>query len=77
MVDLDKLDRNNNNYPIKSVLMEIVDNDYCFIESVLLKALDFVEMLVNKNNNQVYIKLNEMKKAIEKGSLPQQFKDKL
>lgn len=77
MVDLDKLDRNNNNYSIKSALMEIVDNEYYFIESVLLKAFDFMEILVNKNNNPVYTKLNEMKKAIEKGTLPQQFKDKL
>ena len=77
MVDLDKLDRNNNNYSIKSALMEIVNNKYYFIESVLLKAFDFMEILVNKNNNPVYTKLNEMKKAIENGTLPQQFKDKL
>ena len=77
MVDLDKLDRNNNNYSIKSALMEIVDNEYYFIESVLLKAFDFMEILVNKNNNPVYTKLNEMKKAIGDGTLPQQFKDKL
>lgn len=77
MVDLDKLDRNNNNYPIKSALMEIVDNEYYLIESVLLKAFDFVEILVNKNNNPVHTKLNEMKDAIGNGLLPQQFKDKL
>lgn len=77
MVDLDKLDRNNNNYSIKSALMEIVNNEYYFIESVLLKAFDFMEILVNKNNNPVYTKLNEMKKAIGNGTLPQQFKDKL
>jgi len=77
MVDLDALDRNNNNYSIQSALMEIVANEYYFIESALLKTLDFVEALIDKNNNPVYTKLNEMKKAIEKGSLPQQFKDKL
>ena len=77
MVDLDNLDRKKNNYSIKSALLDIVDNEYYFIESVLLKVFDFVEILVNKNNNPVYTKLNEMKKAIEKGSLPQQFKDKL
>lgn len=77
MVDLDNLDRKKNNYSIKSALLDIVDNEYYFIESVLLKAFDFVEILVNKNNNPVYTKLNEMKKAIEKGSLPKQFKDKL
>ena len=77
MVDLDKLDRNNNNYSIKSALMEIVNNEYYFIESVLLKAFDFMEILVNKNNNPVHTKLNEMKNAIENGSLPQPFKDKL
>lgn len=77
MVDLDNLDRNNNNYSIKSALLDMVDNEYYFIESALLKTLDFVEALIDKNNNPVYIKLNEMKKAIEKGLLPQQFKDKL
>lgn len=77
MVDLDNLDRNNNNYSIKSALLDMVDNEYYFIESALLKTLDFVEALIDKNNNPVYIKLNEMKKAIEKGFLPQQFKDKL
>lgn len=77
MVDLDKLDRNNNNYSIKSALMEIVDNEYYFIESALLKTLDFVETLINKNNNPVHTKLNEMKEAIVNGLLPKQFKDKL
>lgn len=77
MVDLDNLDRNNTNYSIKSALLDMVDNEYYFIESALLKTLDFVEALIDKNNNPVYIKLNEMKKAIEKGLLPQQFKDKL
>lgn len=77
IVDLDALDRNNNNYSIKSALLDIVDNEYYFIESVLLKALDFVEMLVNKNNNLVHAKLNEMKENIEHGLLPQSFKDKL
>ena len=77
MVDLDALYRSRKDYSIKSALLDIVDNEYYFIESVLLKAFDFVEILVNKNNNPVYTKLNEMKKAIEKGSLPQQFKDKL
>lgn len=77
MVDLDKLDRNNNNYSIKSALLDIVDNEYYFIESVLLKAFDFVEILVNKNNNPVHTKLNEMKENIEHGLLPQPFKDKL
>ena len=78
MVDLDALDRNNNNYSIKSALLDIVDNEYYFIESVLLKAFEFVEILVNKNHNPVHIKLNEMKKNIEHGLLlPQSFKDKL
>lgn len=77
MVDLDGLDRKNNHYPIKAALMEIVDNEYYFIESALLKTLDFVEALINKNNNPVYTKLNEMKDTIGNGLLPQQFKDKL
>lgn len=77
MVDLDNLDRKKNNYSIKSALLDIVDNEYYLIESVLLKAFDFVEILVNKNNNPVYIKLNEMKENIENGLLPQSFKDKL
>ena len=77
MVDLDALDRNNNNYSIKSALLDIVDNEYYFIESVLLKAFEFVEILVNKNHNPVHIKLNEMKENIEHGLLPQSFKDKL
>lgn len=78
MVDLDALDRNNNNYSIKSALLDIVDNEYYFIESVLLKAFEFVEILVNKNHNPVHIKLNEMKKNIEHVLLlPQSFKDKL
>lgn len=77
MVDLDALYRSRKDYSIKSALMEIVDNEYYLIESVLLKAFDFVEILVNKNNNPVYTKLNEMKDAIGNGLLPQQFKDKL
>lgn len=77
MVDLDTLDRNNNNYAIKSALMEIMDNEYYVIESSLLKILDFVEILVNKNHNPVHIKLNEMREAIKNGLLPQSFKDKL
>ena len=77
MVDLDALDRNNNNYAIKSALMEIMDNEYYVIESSLLKTLDFMETLINKNNNPVHIKLNEMKENIEHGLLPQSFKDKL
>lgn len=77
MVDLDNLDRNNNNYSIKSALLDMVDNEYYFIESVLLKTFDFVETLINKNNNPVHTKLNEMKAAIENRTLPQQFNDKL
>lgn len=77
MVDLDNLDRKNNNYSIKSALLDMVDNEYYFIESALLKTLDFVEALIDKNNNPVYIKLNEMKENIEHSLLPKQFKDKL
>ena len=77
MVDLDALDRKNNNYPIKSAFMEIVDNEYYSIDSALVKTFDFVETLINKNNNAAHTKLNEMKTAIENRLLPQQFKDKL
>ena len=77
MVDLDALYRSRKDYSIKSALLDMVDNEYYFIESVLLKALNFVEMLVNKNNNPVHTKLNEMKENIEHGLLPQPFKDKL
>lgn len=77
MVDLDALDRSMKDYSIKSALLDIVDNEYYFIESVLLKAFEFVEILVNKNNNPVHTKLNEMKENIENGLLPKQFKDKI
>lgn len=77
MVDLDALDRKNNNYPIKSAFMEIVDNEYYSIDSALVKTFDFVETLINKNNNAAHTKLNEMKTAIKNRLLPQQFKDKL
>ena len=77
MVDLDALYRSRKDYSIKSALLDMVDNEYYFIESVLLKAFEFVEILVNKNHNPVHTKLNEMKKSIGKGSPPKQFKDKL
>ena len=77
MVDLDALYRSRKDYSIKSALLDMVDNEYYFIESALLKTLDFVEALIDKNNNPVYTKLNEMKDTIGNGLLPQQFKDKL